>query len=647
MKSEFKFITYLLALFGIEKLTLNKEGKLDISDTQMQKLKEEDNDKADAIIKGAEAYLVYEKELQETKQELIAKKSEATQKDAEIEALRQELYQKETVIETLSHEPEQKKPMDIIKSDFRTDQRWRGGRHTAAFAFGLEHEFYATSKWYNRLAIDKKPEGKRTKKEIALLDEEFGSYGEALSKRIAELHNTGELQRLAAAGDIDYTDLASALGSYYYVRRQDALISYILNLPTVTNVFPLHFGIQDGEVLIDSFEGRSFSQPYQSGEIASGSFKMAPHIAQVKDVMFKYKFTDLKGLETQYIGYLNREGSSPIKFSFIEWIVSECAKIINNEKNVRRIKGVRVEPTPSSAAHFNYASDGVLTTLERYIHENRVYVFEDKNEYSVSTIIDYFKAMAQDFERMLGIGTSQGYSLYFNANHKNMYLDGYREKYKTNLDFNGELMEIKNAGGINLKLIPNMGNDRYDVFITKDSNFEILELVAGEMFNLYFERRLETMWACSYGKEGSAAVQPGKAETTLAAKLAAEGHHTIIFANKPYTALLADATAAVAADNRYFRTIANSGATSFLGFTGAKPGVLYKLECGSLTNATAIAKAAKFSTLTSAWTPAAVGDYIRVIYDPTGDKFYDYDRVTNGVYAKNTALIAPAYVESI
>jgi len=96
-----------------------------------------------------------------------------------------------------------------------------------------------------------------------------------------------------------------------------------------------------------------------------------------------------------------------------------------------------------------------------------------------------------------------------------------------------------------------------------------------------------------------------------------------------------------------FQSIANAAATSFLAFTDAIQGVLYTLACGSLTNATAVAKAAKFANITAAWTPAAVGDYLKVIYDPTANVFWEYSRKVNGVITVNTALVSPEYVESL
>ena len=121
----------------------------------------------------------------------------------------------------------------------------------------------------------------------------------------------------------------------------------------------------------------------------------------------------------------------------------------------------------------------------------------------------------------------------------------------------------------------------------------------------------------------------------------------MVFVNYPVTLLADGATTAEGSVNNMFQTVANAGATALTDFTNATEGVLYTIVCGNLTNATTIAKANKFSTLTTAWTPTAVGDYLKVIYDPIGAKFYDYSRKVGGVIAINTALVAPEYVEAL
>ena len=112
----------------------------------------------------------------------------------------------------------------------------------------------------------------------------------------------------------------------------------------------------------------------------------------------------------------------------------------------------------------------------------------------------------------------------------------------------------------------------------------------------------------------------------------------VIFINKPLTDLIADATTADANLNFWFKTIANTVATAFTDFTNAVNGPAYILECGSLTNATTIAKSGKFADITAEWTPTAVGDYLMVVLNGAGDKFLDLERRVGGTRTINSLL---------
>ena len=61
-------------------------------------------------------------------------------------------------------------------------------------------------------------------------------------------------------------------------------------------------------------------------------------------------------------------------------------------------------------------------------------------------------------------------------------------------------------------------------------------------------------------------------------------------------------------------------------------------ECGSLTNATTIAKSGKFSEITAAYTPTAVGDYIMLVLNADKTKFLELERMVGGTRTINAAL---------
>ena len=109
----------------------------------------------------------------------------------------------------------------------------------------------------------------------------------------------------------------------------------------------------------------------------------------------------------------------------------------------------------------------------------------------------------------------------------------------------------------------------------------------------------------------------------------------IIFMNLPAVVLDADEDEPDAEDGRIFITSANttgSGAggadvpVAISDIANAEEGVIYHIECGSITNATTIAKSGKFAGISKAWQPIAVGQWIDLYYDATNDAFLEAAR---------------------
>jgi hypothetical protein len=634
-----KVLQKFLAFLGIASVTLNAENKLDLTPEQQQKIETLGADK-ERILSAVIDELKSEKleaELKLKAEEIAALKAEKESGAAKLEDLTKK---NDLLSATLEDDAPKQKPTVATMGKVVLLHN----AHNEKFAFGIEHDHYSRNKWWNEMAVTKNiKEPKQAEKNS--LFEAFNAYSENISERYKHLKDNN-LFKQAAAGDIDYTDLASPLGAYYYVRRQDALITYIRKFKSISDIFPRVSNVQDGSVTVDNFFGRSYTQPFQTGKVWAGSNKVAGNVVSVKDVMFKSIFEDLFDLERQYIGYLNREGSDPIKWSFVEWILANCMQIIINEKNVRAVIGNRVEPTSTYAAHYLYGSDGALRCLENLIENNQAWVESSLILYTSSTIYAYVKALARKAFVAIGKGTLQGYSLFMNSLHLQWFLEDYRTLFGTDLDFNGETLQVKNYD-IKIQGVVGMPETDYRMWITADGNFETYENVPGEEFKFYTQRDLEALYVTSRFKEGFGAYKPGRKFATQAALQAAGGKDCEVYTNKPYSALTADATTADASVNWYFRTIANSGANAFLGLTNPEQGKVYKLEIGSATNPTNIAQAANFSTFSAAWTPSVVGDFIEFIYNPTNGKYYDFARKVAGTYTKYTSLVAPAYVETI
>lgn len=218
-----------------------------------------------------------------------------------------------------------------------------GGAHTPKFAFGIEHPMFDSSKRWNKVAMRQHLNTEPDDEEFASFQTEVKQYGKRVCTRMQELHQMGVLNK-SALQQVDYSHLADAgLGEQFVIRRTDALIARIIALPSVFDIFPLRFYVQDKDLITNAFFDE-YSQAYQEGEISKGGAELVPEMACVDDAMFKHLFKSMKWIERQYIGYLNTNGSDPTKWGMIEWMILNIATVLNNERNVRAIRGCRVEP---------------------------------------------------------------------------------------------------------------------------------------------------------------------------------------------------------------------------------------------------------------------------------------------------------------
>ncbi len=488
--------------------------------------------------------------------------------------------------------------------------------HTETHLFGIDAPFFATEKWWNALTVERKAsESSRTPEEVTAFQTAFGAFSKSMKDRVNTLAENGQMAMLdykkIVSGEsyIDYSQITEEFGARYLIRRQDAIIAYLRTLPSVASIFPVRSGVQDKEAVINAFFGE-FSQSYIEGDVFKGDVKITPELYKVDDVMFKKRFSNLKDLEKQYIGYLNREGSNPMKWNFIEWVLVNIFTVLFNEQQRRRVIGARVPVRSNIDNPALLAADGIVTAINRLIEERKILPFKDSIGYDRSTILSVFEDLWEKVMQI--IPSTVGYKIYANDKHRPWYLKAYREEYGKDTDFAGVKNGIADLAPENIVWVPNMDMNDFIVWITVQGNLENYELTPGEMYAVYFEQRLESLITASWWKEGSGAQMGGlKCETDT--ELEATGRKfQYIFTNYPVTELAAGATTVDGKANTIFETQANAAATALTNIANASIERVYKIICGSTANATTIAKTGNFSEIKSDWNPTAAGDYIKL-----------------------------------
>jgi hypothetical protein len=525
-----------------------------------------------------------------------------------------------------------------------------GFGNTAEYLFGVEHELFSMKKRWNQIAAnpgmyaamtapDEESEGRAFRQAAR-------SYAHSLASRYAYLQQNHMLDiKLLESGEYstNFANLDNAgLGDQFVIRRQDALIARVLKKRLLTDFFPVRYGIQDRDILFNAFFDE-VSQAYQAGEVYKGGMKLENEMGYVDDAMVKLKFGPMKELERIYIGYLNRDGSDPIKWSMIEYCLLNQLEQMQVEQNKRRMRGIYVKPEAGVAGSYLNAGTGVLYTLLRYVHDYSIKPHDDADHsyraYTNATMLTAIKAFVSDVLSTLSEDEDlDGRVLYLNGAHKTWYLENVREKYGKDIDFSGPNSYANVLPDTDLPIIwlPYLGQLPF-MMIQQPGNIQFIENIPGEMMNVKMEEQMEMVRAWAVWKEGTGAAFTGRKFNSKEDMDKNAYEWQQIFTNIWAGSIAANATTADAAKGFWLITGKNTQSTALTDITGAKEGVAYCIEIGDIDNATSIAKSGKFANITKAFSPSKVGDYIMVILRKDGN-FAELERREAGVRTINTEL---------
>jgi hypothetical protein len=272
-------------------------------------------------------------------------------------------------------------------------------------------------------------------------------------------------------------------------------------------------------------------------------------------------------------------------------------------------------------------------------------------------MLSVVKLFVDDVRSKLTTGeTLDNKKLYLNENHKPWWLKCIRTQFHLDTDFSGVNSYANIVPDTNIEIVwlPYLGSLKF-MMIQEPGNLQFLEYLPGEMMGLKVEQQMELVRAWSTWKEGTSAAFLGRKFATKALLEANAYKWQQVFLNKFCASLAKDAVKADAANGFWFETIANDGTTTGEGAEAvttppaitdidhAEQGHVYIIECGSTTNATTIAKSGKFSEISAAWEPSAVGDYLMVVLNAAGTKFAELERCVGGTRTINYDL-NPHYV---
>lgn len=454
-----------------------------------------------------------------------------------------------------------------------------------------------------------------------------------------------EVAAVASPQSVDYEQLKADLGAFYRQPWSDRLQSFLAVLPAIQEVFPTESGHQDLDTLTNIWLGE-FSQADSSDssdfeKVAKGSYEFGTETLRMYGVMFVHIFRSLKGIEKSWIGYLNREGSDPVKLSLIEYLLVETAKALHNEQQLRFVNGVRKDPDPNVPGRAMGASDGIYEYIRKRVEGHVDFTpnggTTGRTVYQIKPF-ELPEITPGNIGEVFYLGTSMVPSVFRDTNQLVLYVPSfmmawyhrYNElKYGQNTDYKGAVNCVKEYPSVRIVPIPNADN-HHRIFWTIDGNIKTYEHLVGEMIQFKIELQDWKLKVWSNWKESIQAEAVGYKYTDPADM---DGSRQMIWCNqydRPVSYFLeSDKDEQPSALlHSSIVTVANSSVLAITDIKDAAVGQTVTLKCGAGDESgVKIEKKDKFSLISSDWVPKK-GDTITLMKREDG-KFIELGRASS------------------
>ena len=571
-----------------------------------------------------------------------APEGEQPQNNATLEGILESLNGMRSDFKALAKKPEEDKPAQTITV---SPVSINGFGNTPKYLFGVEHPMFSMQDRWNKIAANPRavaalPEVDEQVDGVAFYKAAYG-FAKSLKARYQYLQENKLLDAPAlAAGKYatNYEGVDKAgVGDQFIVLRQDALIARVLQLRDMTQYFPVAYGYQDRGLVFNAFFDE-VSQAYQTGEVFKGGMKIENHMGYVDDAMIKMEWGPMKELERKYIGYLNKEGSDPIKWTMIEYQLLNTLTTAQVEQNKRRMRGIYVKPEAGVAGSYLNAGTGILYTLLRYVHQYDIkpHVDEDYRSYTQATMLAAVQEFLADVRSTVTEDMDiDQHVIYLNKNHQGWWIKNVRTTYGKDTDFTGPMGALNVVPDTTTHIIwlPYLGQLPF-MMLHQPGNLQFLEYIPGEMLAMKMQEQMEQVRAWSTWKEGCSASFTGRRFDSRDAMDKNAYEWQQIFINL-FAATIKDK---VDGNDGFWQvTGATTTADTITDIVNAKNGVAYCIEAGVKEHLPKIAKSGKFANISDAFTASKVGDYIMVIIGNDGN-FRELERCVGGKRTINKEL---------
>lgn len=568
--------------------------------------------------------------------------TEQPQQDATLASILESLNGIRADFKALGERPETDQPEQTVTV---SPVSINGFGNTPQYLFGVEHPMFSMEKRWNKIAANPRAASALPEVDEQVDGVEFHKAACAYAKTLKERYQFLQENKMLDARALSEGKYATnyggvdnaGLGNQFVVLRQDAIIARVLEKRDLTQFFPVQYGIQDRGLIFNAFFDE-VSQAYQSGETFKGGMKIENQMGYVDDSMIKIEWGPMKELERKYIGYLNKEGSDPIKWTMIEYQLLNTLLNAQAEQSKRRMRGIYVKPEKGVAGSYNNAGTGLLYTLLRYVHQYDIKPHSDAayRSYTPATMLSAVQEFVADVTASVTEDMElDKHCLYLNRNHQSWWIKNVRSTYGKDTDFAGPMGALNIVPDTTVKIIwlPYLGQLPF-MMMHEPGNILFLEYLPGEMLAVKMQEQMEQVRAWSTWKEGCSATFTGRRFSTK--KEMDDNHYEWqqIFINL-FAATIVDKVDG--AQGFWHVTGETTTKDTYTDIANAKAGVAYCIEAGVATHLPKVEKSGKFANIKSAFTATAIGDYLMVILDKDGN-FRELERCVGGKRTINTEL---------
>lgn len=238
-----------------------------------------------------------------------------------------------------------------------------------------------------------------------------------------------------------------------------------------------------------------------------------PETREIFDVSIDLEWSGhkLSEIERSWLNSLyNREGSSPYKMTFVQFLITELMKKAKVEDRISSIKGVFVQ-TPDDATVPGRAinrQNGLLHQLYKGIYVDKKVKVPSLGLPTPENIVDYTQMVV---EKNIKEESKEATNLvyYMPKDHERWYKTRYRQLRGVETDYKREdRLTIENYENIRIEPLHDLNGTNIH-FITFDDNIEVLENIPNEKGLIRFEYLKRQIFALGDYKMGCGFIHLG------------------------------------------------------------------------------------------------------------------------------------------